>query len=169
MQTRYHPLPLKLSFLTFQTFREYRSTQETKPASQASFEIPPHASHCTVFPDDAVSGGLGSPVIRHRHRVHAAVLSAVSINLKRGPLLLHVHTDIGPRPRALGAVAGAGGQRLRRGSGSSFGFPFPGYQGDLFQGPRLDAGSQNQTRAGDDVQRLLVEDVHRHTRAPTWH
>lgn len=125
--------------------------------------------HCTIYPDDAVSGGLGPFVICDSHGVHATVLLAVPIELKRGLLLLHIHAYIRPSAGTLGSSAGASGQRLPLRRNSSFGLPFPGYHGDVFKGSVLQPSFQNQAGAGDHVQGFLVEDVHWHTVEPVWH
>lgn len=126
-------------------------------------------SYCTVFPDDALRSGPGSCAIRHSHSVHAGVLCAVSINLKRCRLLLGVHTDVWPRTSALEVSARARGQCHSHRSNSSFRLPFPGYHGDLFQVFPPDLGFQNQAGTGDYVHRLFVDYVQWQTVEPTWH
>lgn len=126
-------------------------------------------SCCTIFPDYAVCSGIGSCVICHSHSVHAAVRSAVSINLKCRLLLIHVHMDTWPPPNTVLASARACSQCHSHGSFSSFRLPFPGYRGDLLQRSRLYPGFQKQTGTWDYMHRLLSEDVHWHTLEPTRH
>lgn len=126
-------------------------------------------SYCTIFPDYAVCSGLDSCVICHSHSVRAAVLSAVSINLKCRLMLLHDHMDTWTRTSTVPASARACSQCHSLGSYSSFRLPFPGYQEGVFHRSWLYAGFQNQTGTGDYMHRLLTEDVHWHTLEPTWH
>ncbi len=117
-------------------------------------------SYCTIHPDDAVCSGLGPCVIRQRHSIHEAVLSAVSTNLKRCLLLLHAHLDIWSCAGTLGAAAGARGQCRSLEINPGLTLPFPSHQRDFLQGSLLDPSCQNQTGAGDYKHGLLIEDVH---------
>lgn len=124
--------------------------------------IPSHATYHrpTIFPDNALCSGFGSFAVRHSHSEDVAVCSAVFTDLKCRLLLLHVHTDAWPGTSTLDAFARARGKCLSLRIPSSFSHPFPGYHGDLFLGSVLDLGLEIQTRSGDYIDRLLIEDAH---------
>lgn len=118
------------------------------------------SSYCTVFPDDALCGGVGSLAICHSQSVHAAVRCGVSINLECRLLLLGAHTDIWPRTSTLETPARARGQCHSLNIKPRFRLVFPGYCGDVFQVSTLDLGFQIQAGSGDYIHRLFIEDVH---------